>query len=229
MNENSTSRCTKQSIRVLLGCAGLMTLASCGASPDRAGMDEQVDEHLGTTAQGLYLYSGIRYWTENNYVVPVCWYQSAGMTDIKARVRAAIEQQWQAHSRLKFTWAETCPIPDDGKSVQFQLLATDQIRRKHGAGNRWPPPRRQSNLHQCSRCARQWQQRRQVVRVQCRARNGTRARLHARAPAAQSTQSSARCMHLGDQRPQWRGQQDPRRRHLSHCALRPELHHELLP
>ena len=50
--------------------------------------------------------NNVRLWTENNYVVPVCW-ETPGYDREKAIVKRAVSNTWERHSNLSFTW-ELC-------------------------------------------------------------------------------------------------------------------------
>src|SRR5688572_4100178 len=77
----------------------------------------------GQTKQPIAVIN-IRLWTENNYVVPVCW-ETPGYDREKAIVQRAVSNTWERHSNLSFTW-KMCYSPTT--NIQLMGVSTAMVR-----------------------------------------------------------------------------------------------------
>jgi hypothetical protein len=65
-------------------------------------------ERTGTTRQGIAV-GKVRFWTENNNVVPVCW-ETQGYSREKDIVQEAVTHTWEEFANITFEGWGTCPI-----------------------------------------------------------------------------------------------------------------------
>ncbi len=77
-------------------------------------------EKTGKTQQELAVRK-VRFWTENNNVIPVCW-ETQGYSREKDIVEEAIRNTWQRHANITFSGWGTCPIGGIGGSATEKLV-----------------------------------------------------------------------------------------------------------
>ena len=87
----------------LAGVFVLGSATSCAVSTDVS--DGEAD--VAREKSPIYVHRDVPLFTQNNWVVPVC-FKTSGLTSFKQRIRTAIEQTWFAHTSLQFTGWNDC-------------------------------------------------------------------------------------------------------------------------
>jgi cytochrome c551/c552 len=96
---------------------------------------EVYGQRTGTSRQGLAtIGSGVKLWTENNNIVPVCW-ETNGYDREKEIVEQSVINTWQRHTTITFKGWGICPfggIAGSATTKQVRIRITPLAKNKDG-------------------------------------------------------------------------------------------------
>ena len=65
--------------------------------------------------------SGAKLWSENGYIVPICW-NNPGLDAEKQLAEDALRRTWQANTALEFTFEDSCPTSGTKKYMKIETV-----------------------------------------------------------------------------------------------------------
>jgi hypothetical protein len=75
---------------------------------------------LDGVESALYSPAGVRYWTQNGGVVPLCW-ATPGWDNEKKIIQDAVARTWGRYLDVRFTWDAACPLVGSARHVRVML------------------------------------------------------------------------------------------------------------